>query len=296
MDAKLPDIAVAEHLANRIAAVGALPDAVRAKCEATLIDVVGLCIAARNEDYVKAALDRLGRRRTMHRDRPRANSERSRCRLCQRHRGARRGLRRHLRRRPGARRRGAGAGGARRLRTARRQFVRRSRGAERHRNRHRDHVPALDRGADQGAQGGLSSDRGVRRRRCGRRRCHRARPQQEADRRRARHRRLDGLGHHRISRRGHLDQAHARRLGGAVGVARRAVGPRRLFRAAHRVRGRARAVPWVRQHARRRLRRADRRFWRALGDADAGVQALSLRDHDASLHRLRAAAWRAPQV
>ena len=56
MDAKLPDIAVAEHLANRIAAVGALPDAVRAKCEATLIDVVGLCIAARNEDYVQAAL------------------------------------------------------------------------------------------------------------------------------------------------------------------------------------------------------------------------------------------------
>ena len=57
MSEALPDIAVAEHLADRIAAVGALPDAVRAKCEETLIDVVGLCLAARNEDYVQAALN-----------------------------------------------------------------------------------------------------------------------------------------------------------------------------------------------------------------------------------------------
>src|SRR5665213_3409841 len=58
MDAKLPDIAIAEHLAGRIAAVDAatLPAAAREKCEETLIDVVGLCIPARNEDYVKAAL------------------------------------------------------------------------------------------------------------------------------------------------------------------------------------------------------------------------------------------------
>ena len=33
-----------------------LPDAVRAKCEDLLVDVVGLTITARNEDYVKAAL------------------------------------------------------------------------------------------------------------------------------------------------------------------------------------------------------------------------------------------------
>ena len=33
-----------------------MPDAVRAKCEETLIDVVGLCVAARHEDYVQAAL------------------------------------------------------------------------------------------------------------------------------------------------------------------------------------------------------------------------------------------------
>ena len=33
-----------------------LPAAVRSKCEDLLIDVVGLCVTARNEDYVKAAL------------------------------------------------------------------------------------------------------------------------------------------------------------------------------------------------------------------------------------------------
>ena len=59
MDAKLPDIAVAEHLADHIVKVdaGTLPAAARAKCEETLIDVVGLCLAARNEDYVRSALD-----------------------------------------------------------------------------------------------------------------------------------------------------------------------------------------------------------------------------------------------
>src|ERR1700742_3405237 len=58
MDAKLPDIAIAEHLADRIIAVdaGKLPAAAREKCEETLIDVVGLCIAARNEDYVGSGL------------------------------------------------------------------------------------------------------------------------------------------------------------------------------------------------------------------------------------------------
>jgi 2-methylcitrate dehydratase PrpD len=56
MDAKLPDIAVAEHLVDRIAAVSRLPDPVREKCEETTLDVVGLCLAARHEDYVEAAL------------------------------------------------------------------------------------------------------------------------------------------------------------------------------------------------------------------------------------------------
>jgi 2-methylcitrate dehydratase PrpD len=58
MDAGLPRVAVAETLAGRIAAIkaGSLPLGVPDKCEATLIDVIGLCLAARNEDYVRAAL------------------------------------------------------------------------------------------------------------------------------------------------------------------------------------------------------------------------------------------------
>ena len=58
MDAKLPDTSLAEQLAGRIVRLrpDALPAAVRAKCEDLLIDVVGLCLTARNEDYVAAAL------------------------------------------------------------------------------------------------------------------------------------------------------------------------------------------------------------------------------------------------
>ena len=58
MDAELPKIAIAEILADKISALDAvrLPSAVRAKCEDLLIDVVGLCVTARNEDYVKAAI------------------------------------------------------------------------------------------------------------------------------------------------------------------------------------------------------------------------------------------------
>ena len=56
--AELPKTAVAEHLAQKICALDAahLPEAVRAKCEDLLVDVVGLAVTARNEDYVKAAL------------------------------------------------------------------------------------------------------------------------------------------------------------------------------------------------------------------------------------------------
>src|SRR6059058_1013946 len=58
MNSDLPKIAVAEILADKIAALEAarLPPAVRAKCVDLLIDVVGLCVTARNEDYVRAAL------------------------------------------------------------------------------------------------------------------------------------------------------------------------------------------------------------------------------------------------
>src|ERR1700733_7886146 len=55
---ELPKVAVAEILARKIHAldVTRLPEAVRAKCEDLLIDVVGLAVTARNEDYVKAVL------------------------------------------------------------------------------------------------------------------------------------------------------------------------------------------------------------------------------------------------
>jgi hypothetical protein len=51
---KLPETAIAEVLAGKIAALRAdtLPAAVRRKCEELLIDVVGLCVTVRNEDYV----------------------------------------------------------------------------------------------------------------------------------------------------------------------------------------------------------------------------------------------------
>ncbi len=58
MDAKLPDVAVAEQLAEKIAALKlqSLPTAVKRKCEDLLVDIVGLCVAARNADYVKSTL------------------------------------------------------------------------------------------------------------------------------------------------------------------------------------------------------------------------------------------------
>ena len=51
----LPDIAVAEHLAACIAAL-AVPVAVRERCIDLAVDVIGLCVTARNEDYVRATL------------------------------------------------------------------------------------------------------------------------------------------------------------------------------------------------------------------------------------------------
>lgn len=58
MTATLPDVSVAEQLAQGIVDLDAarLPETLRRKCEDLLIDVVGLCIAARNEDYAKATL------------------------------------------------------------------------------------------------------------------------------------------------------------------------------------------------------------------------------------------------
>jgi 2-methylcitrate dehydratase PrpD len=58
MNASLPVISVAQLLAERIVALDAvrLPAAVRSKCDDLLIDIAGLCVAARNQDYIKAAL------------------------------------------------------------------------------------------------------------------------------------------------------------------------------------------------------------------------------------------------
>ena len=53
-----PQMSVAEALAEKIAAVrpGMLPANTTRKCQDLLIDVVGLCVTARNEDYVASAL------------------------------------------------------------------------------------------------------------------------------------------------------------------------------------------------------------------------------------------------
>jgi 2-methylcitrate dehydratase PrpD len=58
MTSELPRKSVAETLAQKIVALktGSLPAATTRKCEDLLIDVVGLCVTARNEDYVRSAL------------------------------------------------------------------------------------------------------------------------------------------------------------------------------------------------------------------------------------------------
>src|SRR5690242_19421360 len=58
MASGLPETSVAETLAGKITALqaGALPAVTARKCEDLLIDVVGLCVTARNEDYVGSAL------------------------------------------------------------------------------------------------------------------------------------------------------------------------------------------------------------------------------------------------
>jgi 2-methylcitrate dehydratase PrpD len=58
MTSELPKISVAETLAEEIARLkpGVLSPSTTRKCEDLLIDVVGLCVTARNEDYVRGAL------------------------------------------------------------------------------------------------------------------------------------------------------------------------------------------------------------------------------------------------
>ena len=63
MTSRLPKTSVAETLAGKIVALtpGVLPAATLRKCEDLLIDVVGLCVTARNEDYVAKRACGLGR-------------------------------------------------------------------------------------------------------------------------------------------------------------------------------------------------------------------------------------------
>src|SRR3981081_4334239 len=58
MTSQLPKTSVAETLAHKIVALkaGNLPSATTRKCEDLLIDVAGLCVTARNEDYIRSAL------------------------------------------------------------------------------------------------------------------------------------------------------------------------------------------------------------------------------------------------
>jgi 2-methylcitrate dehydratase PrpD len=58
MTSQLPKTSVAETLADKIVALNAadLPAPTRRKCEDLLIDIVGLCVTARNQDYVGSAL------------------------------------------------------------------------------------------------------------------------------------------------------------------------------------------------------------------------------------------------
>src|ERR1051326_2700193 len=58
MSAGLPKTSVAQTLADKIVALkpGGLPEITTRKCEDLLIDVVGLCVTARNEDYVRSSL------------------------------------------------------------------------------------------------------------------------------------------------------------------------------------------------------------------------------------------------
>lgn len=58
MKAELPKVSVAETLANTIVALDVknLSSALRDKCEDLLVDVAGLCVTARNEDYARATI------------------------------------------------------------------------------------------------------------------------------------------------------------------------------------------------------------------------------------------------
>jgi 2-methylcitrate dehydratase PrpD len=53
---ELPKVSLAEQLADRILALGAIPPGLREKCQDLAVDLIGLCVTARRQDYVQAAL------------------------------------------------------------------------------------------------------------------------------------------------------------------------------------------------------------------------------------------------
>ncbi|MDB5600480.1 MAG: MmgE/PrpD family protein [Xanthobacteraceae bacterium] len=58
MAESVPDISIAERLADRILTlkVTPVPKALREKCDQLVIDVIGLCVTARKQDYVRSAM------------------------------------------------------------------------------------------------------------------------------------------------------------------------------------------------------------------------------------------------
>jgi len=58
MNAPLPEVSVAEQLATAVVTLtpNGLPEPVRRKCTDLLVDVFGLCVTARNQDYVGSSL------------------------------------------------------------------------------------------------------------------------------------------------------------------------------------------------------------------------------------------------
>src|SRR5579871_4195139 len=58
MTDSFPSVSIAERLAERVTAIDStsLPPAMRTKCEDLAVDVVGLCLTARRQDYVTSTL------------------------------------------------------------------------------------------------------------------------------------------------------------------------------------------------------------------------------------------------
>ncbi len=289
MDAKLPDTSVAEHLANKIAAIDAakLPAGVRRTCEDLLVDVAGLCVTVRGADYINACLagfdddgpcTAIGHARTMTAagaafvNGTAAHGEDfddtfeggpvhagavivpAVLAACERHnpdgRAALRGI-------------AVGVETMCRLSTV----------APTKTHKAGFHPTAIF-GA-MGAAAGVGAALGLNAKQL-----------------------VDALGIAGSMASGIIEYlaegAWTKRMhaGWAAqsGHARGAARACGLLWPAHGVRRRARAVPRLRQYARRQLRRSDRRFRHPLGHRNARLQALSLRDHGASLHRLRAPA------